>query len=150
MKKARVIYDSKFGNTEKIAKALAAGMQEQGIVAECAKVEEVDIDQLTEYDLLAVGGPTHWRTASKPMRAFLEKLDRENVKGKKSFAFDTKFAFPLAGSAGKAIEKRLQTLRMNVVRPHVSAIVTGAEGPLKDGEEEAFKQIGAALAASLQ
>jgi flavodoxin len=100
MKKALVIYDSKFGNTEKIAKALAAGMQEQGIAAECAKVEEIDIDKLTEYDLLAVGGPTHGRTASKPMRALLEKFDRGNVTGKKAFAFDTKFAFPFAGSAG--------------------------------------------------
>ncbi len=149
MKKALVIYDSKFGNTEKIAKALASGMQEHGIAAECAKVEEVDIDTLKAYDLLAVGGPTHGRTASKPMQGLLEKLSEENVTGKKAFAFDTRIAFPFAGSAGKAIEKRLQTLHANVVKPHASAIVTGNEGPLKDGEEAAFKQIGAELAALL-
>lgn len=149
MKKVLVIYDSKFGNTEKIAKALVTGMQREGITAEYAKVEEVDIDKLTEYDLLAVGGPTHMRTASKPMKAFLEKLDRIDVRGKKAFAFDTKVEFRLAGSAGKAIEKKLQKLHMNIVKPHTSAIVMGNEGPLKDGEEEAFKQIGSELTESL-
>ena len=117
MKKAFVIYDSKFGNTEKIAKALTAGMQGEGITVECAKVEEVNIDKLTEFDLFAVGGPTHMRTASKPMNAFLEKLDKVDVRDKKAFTFDTKAEFRLAGSAGKAIEKKLQKLHMNVVKP---------------------------------
>ena len=44
----------KFDNTKKIAKALAARMQGQRIAAECAKVEDIDID-LTEHDLFAVG-----------------------------------------------------------------------------------------------
>lgn len=150
MKKALIIYDSKFGNTGKIAKALAAGMQERGTAAECANVEHADIDTLSEYDLLAVGGPTHAFTASVPMKAFLAKLERADVRDKKAFAFDTKLASRFAGSAGKAIEKRLQKLQMNVVKPHASAIVMGREGPLKDGEEEAFKQIGAELAELLQ
>jgi hypothetical protein len=35
---------------------------------------------------------------------------------------------------------------MKVVMPHVSAIVLGREGPLKEGTEAHFKQIGTELA----
>jgi len=60
----------KFDDTEKIAKALEAGMQGQWIAAKCAKVEEGDINKLSEHALFAVGGSTHMRTASKSMKHF--------------------------------------------------------------------------------
>ena len=142
MKRAIVIYDTKFGNTEKIARALARGMEKQGVKVGCVKTDEVEIDKLVEYDFLAIGGPTHVRGVSKPMKAFLEKLKSVNIKGKKAFAFDTKYKSRWAGSAGKGIEKTLKKLGMSIVKPHSSAIVTGSEGPLKDGTEEMFEQIG--------
>jgi hypothetical protein len=37
-----------------------------------------------------------------------------------------------------------------VVKSHVSAIVLGREGPLKEGTEEQFKQIGIELARLVQ
>jgi len=142
MKRAIVIYDTKFGNTEKIARALARGMEKQGVKVDCVKTDEVDIDKLVEYDFLAIGGPTHVRGASKPMKAFLEKLKSVDLKGKKAFAFDTKLKAWWAGTAGKGIEKTLKRLGMSIVKPHSSAIVTGNEGPLKDGMEEMFEQFG--------
>ena len=145
MKRAIVIYDTKFGNTEKIATALARGMEKQGVRVDCVKTDEVDIDKLVEYDLLAIGGPTHAFSISKPMKAFLEKLKRVDFKGKKAFAFDTKYKSWWAGSAGKGIEKTLKRLGMSIVKPHASAIVTGSEGPLKDGMEEMFEQIGSEM-----
>ena len=145
MKRAIVIYDTKFGNTEKIARALAHGMEKQWIKVVCVKTNEVDIDKLVEYDFLAVGGPTHTFGVSKPMKAFLEKLKRVDLKGKKAFAFDTKYKSWWAGSAGKRIEKTLKKLGMSIVKPHASAIVTGSEGPLQEGMEELFEQIGSEL-----
>jgi hypothetical protein len=38
---------------------------------------------------------------------------------------------------------------MTIVTPHASAIVKGREGPLEEGTEEAFKQVGVSLAKSL-
>ncbi|MDH5451601.1 MAG: flavodoxin family protein [Candidatus Bathyarchaeota archaeon] len=142
MKRAIVIYDTKFGNTEKIARALARGMEKQGTKVDCVNTDEVDIDKLVEYDFLAIGGPTHAFGVSQPMKAFLEKLKGVDIKGKKAFAFDTKYKAWWAGSAGKRIEKTLKRLGMSLVKPHSSAIVTGSEGPLKDGMEEMFEQIG--------
>ncbi|MCP8311306.1 MAG: flavodoxin family protein, partial [Candidatus Methylarchaceae archaeon HK01M] len=82
MERAIVIYDTKFGNTEKIAKALARGMEKQGFKVDCVRADEVDIDKLIEYDFLAIGGPTHAFRVSKPMKAFLEKLKSVDIKGK--------------------------------------------------------------------
>jgi len=143
MKGAIFIYDTNFGNTEKIARALARGMEKQGRTVDCVKADEVDVDTLVEYDFLAIGGPTHAFGISKPMKAFLEKLKSLNIKGKKAFAFDTKLkAWWLPGSAGKGIEKTLKELGMRIVKPHSSVIVTGNEGPLEEGVEELFEQIG--------
>ena len=48
-----VIYDTKFGNTEKIARALARGVEKQGVKVDCVKAGEVDVDKLVEYDFPA-------------------------------------------------------------------------------------------------
>jgi flavodoxin len=150
MSRVVVIYDTKFGNTEKVARALAEGMKEQRVTVDCLKIDEVDTSKLDDYDLLAIGGPTHTFGLSKPMKDFLKKLENVKVSGKKAFAFDTKFKPRLAGSAGKGIEKKLKKLGMSIVKSHFSAIVKGGKGPLEDGAEETFKQIGADITKSLQ
>ena len=142
MSRAMVIYDTKFGNTEKIARALALGIEKQRVKVDCVKADEVDVDKLVEYNFLAIGGPTHTFGVSKPMKAFLEKLKSVDIKGKKAFAFDTKLKSWWAGSAGKRIEKTLKRLGMSIVKPHSSAIIKGSEGPLEEGMEEMFEQIG--------
>ncbi|MGQ9506643.1 MAG: flavodoxin family protein [Candidatus Bathycorpusculaceae bacterium] len=147
LKRAIVIYDTKFGNTEKIARALARGLEKGRVKVECVKADEADVNRLIEYDFLAFGSPTHAFSISKPMKTFLEKLKGVDFKGKKAFAFDTKYKSWLAGSAGKGIEKRLKGFGMNIVKPHTSAIVKGAEGPLAEGMEEIFEKIGSEIAA---
>lgn len=101
---------------------------------------------LVERNLLAFGTSTHAFGISKPMKAFLEKLKNVDLKGKKAFAFDTKFKSWLAGSAGKGIEKRLIGFGMSIVKLHASAIVKGSEGPLAEGMEETFEKIGSEIA----
>ncbi len=150
MSRVVIIYDSKFGNTEKVARVLAEGMKEQRVNVDCLRIDKVDTGKLGDYDLLVIGGPTHAFGLSGPMKDLLRKLENVNVSGKRGFAFDTKFKSRLAGSAGKRIEKKLKKLGMNIVKSHISAIVKGAEGPLEDGTEERFKQIGAYMAKSLQ
>ena len=145
-----VIYDSKFGNTEKIARSLAGGLQMAGLDVTCVNTNDVQAESLKDYDFIAVGAPTQMFTASRPMKDFLLKLaGAQSLKGKYGFAFDTKFASPLSGSASKYIEKRLKDLGMKIVRPRQSAIVDKTEGPLEGGEVEAFEQIGFDIGTSL-
>ena len=148
--KALVVYYSMFGNTEKIAKALAKGLEDGGVEVDVAKVDAVKFDELGGVDLLCVGSPVQAWNVAKPVKEFLERLKTvEGLSGKKGFAFDTKMKSRLAGSAGGKIERKLKDLGLTIVKSSVSAIVKGREGPLEEGAEETFKQIGAELAKML-
>jgi len=146
--RALVVYDSMYGNTEKVARALAKGLEDGGVEVDVVKADAVTFEGLGGVDLLCVGGPTHAWSASKPVKEFIERLKGvEGLSGKKGFAFDTKMSKSrLAGSAGGKIEGKLKGLGLTVVKPHASAVVKGREGPLEEGAEETFKQIGAELA----
>jgi len=154
MKKAIVIYDTRFGNTEKIAKSLSKGLKEEGVEVDCVKIDEVDVDKLPEYDFLAVGGPTHMASMSEPMKEFLEKLKTVDIRGKKGFCFDTRNhsrfnRFDL-NSAAKRIEKKLKKMKVRMIEPRESAIVEGREGPLEEGARETFEKLGREIAELIQ
>ena len=155
MGKALVVYHSVYGNTEKVARALAKGLEDGGVDVDCLRVDAVEFDKLSGYDLLVVGSPVHGWNASPPIEEFLEVL--KNVaflSGKKAFAFDTKMKSRLAGSAGGKIEEKLKRLGFKIVKPYASAVVKRSEGPLEahaleEGTEETFRQIGSELAKML-
>lgn len=155
-KHAIVIFDSRFGNTEKIAKALERGLTHGGIETKCVNAKELlNMHSLKEYDLVAVGAPTEWLTASKLMKEFLENFKKLDLRGKWGFAFDTKLGRRFSGSAAGRIEKYLKKSGISLVAPHESAIVYGTDNSmasmrLKDGEEERFQEIGAKLGAAVR
>ncbi len=154
--RACVIFDTRYGNTEKIAKSFETGLKEAGVQTVCVNAKDVAVDSLKQYDLVCVGAPTEGFTASKPMKEFLGKLKSIDLSGKYGFAFDTKMDWRLSGSAAKFIEKELNNLRLQITVPCVSAIVfslkeggaiTGAR--LKEGEEKRFEQVGLQVGAAL-
>jgi flavorubredoxin len=148
--KALVVYDSVYGNTEKIAKALAVGLESGGVDVDVVKVDAVKFDELGKVDLLCVGSPVHGWSMSKPVKEFLERLKSvQGLSGKKAFAFDTKMKIRLAGSARGKIERKLKGLGLTIAKPGESATVKGREGPLEENAEGTFKQIGAELAKML-
>jgi flavodoxin len=148
--KATVTYYSMFGNTEKVAKALAEGLQSGGVDVDVVNVEALKLDELTKVDLLCVGSPVHGWNASKPVKEFLERLKSvPDFSGKNAFAFDTKMKSRLAGSAGEKIEKKLKDIGFTIARRNETAIVEGREGPLEESAEGKFKQIGVELAKML-
>jgi flavodoxin len=146
--KALIVFDSVYGNMEKVAKALAKGLEDSGIEVDTTWSDLVKFDELSKYDLLAVGGPVHAWNVTNPIKTFLDRLKNvEGLNGKKAFAFDTKMSRSgLAGSAGGKIEGSLKGLGLKIVKPHATAVVKGNEGPLEEGAEETFNQIGVELA----
>jgi flavodoxin len=149
--KALVVYYTVFGNTEKLANALAAGLRSSGVEVEVSKVDVVKFEELTQVDLLCVGSPVHAWSDSKPVKDLLEHLKSvDDLKGKKAFAFDTKMSHSrLAGSATGKIESKLKALGLIIVKPGESAVVKGREGPLEEGAEERFNKIGVELAKTI-
>lgn len=148
VKRAIVIYDSRYGNTEKIARSLERGLKASGVETLCSRDSQVFTDLLKEYDLIAVGGPTEFVSASRPMKDFLDKLKKANLGGKHGFAFDTKLDSRISGSAAGYIEKHLKHCGLEIIYPRASAIVLGGQKgekgdvKLKQGDEERFEAIG--------
>lgn len=154
--KAVVIFDTFFGNTEKIAQAVAAALAEQGDIS-VIKVSEVSLDQLQGIDLIVVGSPTRAFSQSEGIKAFLDKLATTSLRGVKSAAFDTRMPpevtksgvyTAFSGIFGYAAPKIASMLKkkgcVEVVSPE-GFTVMGSEGPLKEGELERAAGWGSAI-----
>ena len=171
--RALVVFESMFGNTEAIAKAIADGL------SSAVSVDQVEVGAAPtvigeDVDLLVVGGPTHAHGMSKPdsranaarqagdrlvsrgigIREWLEALGRSTSKVAAA-AFDTRIKGPglLWGSAAKDADKRLRALGFRVAAPPAGFLVGGPTGPMFDrlvaGEAERARRWGAQLAATL-
>jgi len=76
MAKILVIYYSRSGNTEKMAKLIAEGIQAEGVDVVVKRVQEAGVDELLEYDGIVAGSPTYYGS----MAWELKKLFDESVK----------------------------------------------------------------------
>jgi flavodoxin len=102
-----VIYDTRFGNTARIADAIARGAGTHGGVRVLDAAEAAG--SLAERpDLLIVGGPTQGRGLSPALRRFVDALP-PGLRGVPAAVFDTRYrqATWLTGSAAADAARRL-------------------------------------------
>ena len=139
-----IVYDTKYGNTERIARSIARGFGPSTHV-EVEPAEDTKAIDPT-IDLMIVGGPTHAHGASKPMQAFLGRLPE--LPGTRVSAFDTRYDKPrwLTGAASGVIVNELRKHGAKVVQPGESFFIESGEGPLAPGEEDRAALWGATLA----
>ena len=142
--KTLIVYDSVFGNTEKVAWAMHAARTE----AEVCKVSDVKPGQLAGVELLIVGSPTRGFRPTAGMSGFVKNLPAQVLKGVKVAAFDTRiaeedtpsgflrFMIGLFGYAAKPIAGQLVMKGGQLAAPPEGFYVKGTEGPLKEGELE--------------
>jgi hypothetical protein len=64
--RALVAFESMFGNTERVARAVAAGLRLEGVDTTVLDVSHDEPPDLTAIDLLVVGAPTHTFSLSRP------------------------------------------------------------------------------------
>lgn len=145
--KTLVLYDSVFGNTEKVARAIAASLGAHGSV-EILRPEQVAPEQLVEVDLLVVGSPTRGFRPTEAMMGLLGRIRAKALSGVKVAAFDTRFKADELDSAGvrfivktggyaaKRIADRLKKAGGSLIAPPEGFYVEDTEGPLKAGELE--------------
>jgi flavodoxin len=160
--KILVIYDSFFGNTEKIAQAIGRAIDSSEVIP----VSSIKPVHLTELDLLIVGSPTRSFNASPAITDRLKEIPSSGLKGTKAAVFDTRFpdsviaetkslAFFVklwgrAAFADKHIEDLLKKKSGKLIVPSMGFYVTGTEGPLMDGEVERAEQWGAEILTALE
>jgi flavodoxin I len=134
--KTLVIYDSLYGNTEKIAKAIGDAV---GGEVSVQSVGEAKASELSPVDLLFVGSPTHGGRASPATREFLDKVQPPDLEGIKVAAFDSRLTNKWArifGFAAGRIAKSLKKKGGTLIGSPEAFYVEGSEGPLKEGELE--------------
>jgi flavodoxin/Fe-S-cluster-containing hydrogenase component 2 len=90
--KGIVVYYSQTGNTKKVADAITAGIKT--IIKDCdmRTLKGLTAEDLSEYELIALGYPT-WSSREPPnVRAFIEQI--VSLEGKHIFVFSTHGARP--------------------------------------------------------
>ena len=157
MIRALVLYHSLYGNTKSVAVSLAKGLEESGVVVTVSSINDINVEEIPEYDLIVIGSPTHKLRPSKEMQEFLERLKTIDLKGLYGFSFDTRIESRmnrkglslLENSAARSLERFMKHRGMRIIKPRASAIVEGREGPLEAGAGLDFVQTGREIGESL-
>ncbi len=143
--KALVIYDSFFGNTERIARAIGKGLGDGAPVQRISATTPADLNGV---EILFVGSPTRGFKPTPAITAFLASLPAGALKGVRAAAFDTRIPLesiknPIfrlivktGGYADRLIEKALTAKGSTLAIPSGGFFVLESEGPLKEGELE--------------
>jgi flavodoxin len=135
--KALIVYDSVYGNTERIAKAIAEAITPSNEV-KVIQAGEANPSDLASIDLLIVGSPTHGGRPTPPIQDLLNKVPKLS-QGVNVAAFDTRSTTKLArvfGYAAGRIAGSLKKKGGTLVASPEGFFVAGGQGPLKEGELE--------------
>jgi flavodoxin len=132
-----VVYDSKFGNTKKVAEAVADGLHTYGPVR-LLGLDKLPPQDLGKVDLLFVGGPTQAHGLSARMRQFLDALETRSATGMVAATFDTRFRIPatISGSAARKIAGKLRRAGVLMLTRPESFFVSRGVPALESGETE--------------
>jgi flavodoxin I len=134
--KVLVVYDSVYGNTEKIAAAIAGAMAGE---VKKVRISEANLADVKGIDLLIVGSPTQGGRTTQGMREFLDKIPKSSLRGIRVAAFDTRLSTKFVGIFGYAAGRIASSLKgksADLIAPPEGFFVKGREGPLKEGELE--------------
>jgi Flavodoxin domain len=162
---AVVVYESHWGNTAEVAKAIADGL---GTGARVLNTDEATGPAIEGVDLIVAGSPVIAfalprdgalkqiaadRKAPTPpdvshplLRTWLERLPAGRGFGA---AFETRIWWSLRGATGTILSK-LEHAGYRRIAPGERFIVAGGYGPLRDGELERARQWGAQLASAVE
>jgi NAD(P)H dehydrogenase (quinone) len=91
MSEILIVYYSRAGNTEKLATAVAEGVQEGGGNPTLKRVDEVDINELPEFDGIIAGSPVYFGTMAAELKKFFDEsiVVRKKMLNKVGAAFAT-------------------------------------------------------------
>lgn len=166
-----VIYESLYGNTEAIAKAIAEGIHEAApnATVEVHEASEPPHVAANPDDLVILGGPTHaWRMSTAATRRNAPKrpgdvdatMRRAGVREViteltrssrpcRAATFDTRLGVRWSGGASRQIARHLRRAGYEIVARPEGFVVTSTVGPIAPGELDRASQWGYQLAREL-
>ncbi len=125
-----VVYDSNYGNTQKVAEAIASAIS----ATQCANISNIHVDQLSNVGLLICGSPINgWRPTAR-MSAWLKAIPAGALKNTHVATFDTRMNVWYHGDAAGKMLQALRRAGGRVAGKPIGCIVETKDGPLRDGE----------------
>lgn len=152
MKKVLVVFDSTYGNTEKLGREIASGIEESSL-AECKviNIKDVEAEDISVYDGVLFGGPIHAFRVTSGIKNAVKNAAKMGLDGKLVSSFDTYLLSSHEGKGAKQIEDLLRnkTKGAKIFSPGLTALVEGFKGPLKDDEPAKARNFGQKFAQEL-
>ena len=89
MAKVLIVYDSRSGNTKKMAHAIAEGAKNKNADVNVKTVEETNVKDLLDYDAIIMGSPTYYGGMSGRLKELIDQSVKVHGKleGKVGAAF---------------------------------------------------------------
>lgn len=152
MKQVLIVYDTKFGNTEQLAKEIGAGIEATG-TARCSiiNIKTVGDQDLSKFDGVLFGGPIHAFRATSGIQSAVKNASKRGLDGKLVGAFDT---YQASGHRGKAAGQIRDLLKKKargakVFTEELTSLVDDYQGPLNEAEPARAREFGERFAQSL-
>ena len=148
--KTLIVYDSVYGNTEIVARAIGEAL---GATVPVLRLDQVQVADMESADLLIIGSPTHGSEATPAMKALVTRIGAPASDLARLATFDTRLTWGFLRKHGYAAGKIEDALKAKGWTPAASQggfFVRGLrKGPLKKGELERATAWAEELAAGL-
>ena len=158
MVKVLVAYDTKYGNTQRVAELIAEGLKAAGAEAVIENMKKVNVDEAAGFDAILMGSPNHMGRPTRTFKKFVGKLQKANLTDKSLAAFDTYVGqkdeqekiHPGGGEFQKALRRmedqlKAKLLNLKLITPGLSIAVGGMKGPILDADLPNCKEFGQKL-----
>lgn len=132
-----IVFESFYGNTERVAQTIADGLQQCGHVTTVRVSPDLPLD-LASVDLLVLGCPIISWKPSMGMQAFIGKITPLEFRGKPFVCFDTRVRGPkwIVGDACEGMTASLSAMGGRPLTPPEKFFVRSKQGPLEKDELE--------------
>jgi len=141
-----VLYDSQTGNTEKMARAVAEGVKEEGVMVTVKKIDDAEVEDLLGFEGIIIGSPTYFGLMSWKIKQFID--NSVSVYGKLEGKVGA--AFTSSGGTATGAETTILSIleaflihgmivQGNTRGPHYGAAAVGSPN---DGEVEDCRNLG--------
>ncbi|MFX0041104.1 MAG: flavodoxin domain-containing protein [Candidatus Heimdallarchaeota archaeon] len=88
--KVLIVYNTKYGNTEKVAKLIGEGITStEGNEVLVSNVKNVNLKKEASYDLILIGSPVHFGKHVGSIKKFINKLPKSQLKVDSYSLFNT-------------------------------------------------------------
>ena len=141
-----IMYDSIYGNTERVANLIAQGLREKGREVVCRHQSESGEQDFIGVRLWVLGSPTRWGRPTFRFKTLLRNAVKDAGADHDFVVFDTRFEEVHSGAA----DRLHQLLTKSGLRPLMPPQAFFVEGHrLRPDQEEKALQLGRTIAALL-